>query len=244
MVIFMIHGMWATATFWDNYRDFFIDKGYSTKAMTLLHHGESPETLKGIRVMDYIEQAGAEIEKLDSKPIIVGHSMGGLIAQKLAETGLAEKLVLLAPSAPRGISVLTLSVAITFSANISNVFLKRPFLIPFRNASYGLMNTMSKSEQIKAYQDFVCESGLAAYEIARGEIDVDESKVTCPALVIVGKQDRATPPKAVKRVASKYNALYVEYPKYCHHSLTVGSGWQKVAQGILNWLEGEEARIK
>lgn len=233
----MVHGMWATASLWDDYCVFFNNQGYDVKAITLLHHGGILGELKDIGIMDYVEQAKTEIEKLNSRPIIIGHSMGGLIAQKLAEMGLARKLVLLAPAAPKGISVLTLSVAMTFSANISNVLLKKPFLIPFRNASYGLMNTMSRSEQIKAYQDFVCESGLAAYEIAQSKIDIDASNVTCPVLVIAAGQDKATPPKVVRKVANKYNALYVEYPEYCHHSLVAGSRWHKVAEDISRWIE-------
>lgn len=237
MRIFMIHGMWVTSSFWDNYSSFFKGKGYDTKAITLLYHGNSKGGLKDVGIMDYIEQAKREIEKSDGKPVIIGHSMGSLIAQKLAEMGLAQKLVLIAPSAPKGISVITLSVLMAFSANICDISFKKPFLIPFRNAAYGLMNTMSHQEQTEAYRDFVYESGLAAYEIARGQIDVCDTKIACPVLVIAGGQDRATPPKVVRKVASKYNALYMEYPEHCHVSLVKGLGWGKVVEDISDWME-------
>lgn len=233
----MIHGMWATASLWDNYAHFFESQGYNTKAITLLYHSNSKDRLKDIGVMDYVQQAKTEIEKLSDKPIIIGHSMGALIAQKLGEMGLAEKLALVAPSAPKGISVMTPSALITFSANICDVVLKKPFLIPFKNASYGQMNTMSHEKQIGVYRDFVYESGLAAYEIVSGKIDVDENKVTCPVLVIAGGQDRATPPKVVRKVADKYNALCVEYPGHCHVSLVKGLGWEKIAEDISRWIE-------
>lgn len=84
----------------------------------------------GQKGMDYVQQAKAEIEKLSDKPVIIGHSMGALIAQKLAELGLASKLVLIAPSAPKGISVMAPSVLITFSANICDVVLKNHFSYP------------------------------------------------------------------------------------------------------------------
>lgn len=237
MTIFMIHGMWATASLWDNYPHLFESQGYNTKAITLLYHGNSKDKLKDIGVMDYVQQAKTEIEKLSDKPIIIGHSMGALIAQKLAEMGFASKLVLMVPSAPRGISVVKPSVFMTFSANVCHILLKKAFLIPFRNAAYGLMNTMSHDEQSEAYRDFVHESGLAASEIARGKIHVDESKVTCPVLVIAGGQDRATPPKVVRKMADKYNALYVEYPGHCHVSLVKGLGWEKIAEDISRWIE-------
>jgi len=66
---------------------------------------------------------------------------------------------------------------------------------------------------------------------------VDESKVTCPVLLVVGGQDRATPPKVVRKVAAKYNALYVEYPGHCHGSLVKGLGWEKIAEDISRWIE-------
>jgi len=124
-VIFMIHGMGRTTSLWDNYVGFFESQGYDTKAITLLYHGNSKDKLKDIGVMDYVEQAKTEIEKLSDKPIIIGCSMGGLIAQQLAEMGLASKLVLIAPSVPKGISVMAPSVLITFSANICDVVLKK-----------------------------------------------------------------------------------------------------------------------
>ncbi len=237
MEILLIHGMWTTASFWNNYSNFFMSKGCNTKAVTLLYHGDSKDKLKDVEVMDYVKQVEEELSKVTDKPIIIGHSMRALIAQKLAEKGLAAKLVLIAPSAPKGISVIKPSVLRTFSANICNVLLKKPFIIPLSNAVYGLMNTMSQEEQTEVYQDLVYESGLAAYEIVRGRIAIDASKVTCSVLVIAGGQDRATPPEVVRKVAGKYGACYKEYAEHCHFSLVKGSGWEKVAKDIYDWVK-------
>jgi pimeloyl-ACP methyl ester carboxylesterase len=235
--LLFIHGMWTTALFWENYSNFFMSKGYDTKAVTLLYHGDSKSRLKDIGVMDYVKQVEADISKMTDKPIIIGHSMGALIAQKLAEKDLAAKLILIAPSAPEGISVMKLSVLRTFSANICTTLLKKPFIIPPGNAIYGLMNTMSQEEQTAIYRDFVYESGLAAYEIVRGRIAIDDSKVTCPVLVIAGGQDKVTPPKVAKKVANKYNALYREFPEHCHFSMVKGLQWEKVARDLYDWVK-------
>lgn len=102
------------------------------------------------------------------------------------------------------------------------------------------MNSMSHGEQFEAYQHFVYESGLAAYEIARGVIAVDEAMVTCPMLVISGSHDRCIPPQVVSKVAAKYGARYREYAEHCHHSLIFGQGCDEIAHDILNWIEGKD----
>ena len=56
MRVLLIHGMWTTSSFWANYSNFFMSKGYNTKAVTLLYHGDSTDRLKDIGVMDYVKQ--------------------------------------------------------------------------------------------------------------------------------------------------------------------------------------------
>jgi len=65
--------------------------------------------------------------------------MGTMIAQKLAELGHAAGLILLSPLAPTGLSITSYAMFRTFSANICDILLKRPFIIPLYNAAYGLM---------------------------------------------------------------------------------------------------------
>lgn len=81
MTIFMIHGMWATASLWDDYCMFLTNEGCDVKTITLLHHSGVSSELKDTGIMDYVEQAKVEIEKLSDAPIIIGHSMGGLITK-------------------------------------------------------------------------------------------------------------------------------------------------------------------
>jgi pimeloyl-ACP methyl ester carboxylesterase len=240
-MLFMIHGMWVTSDMWGNYRDFFELRGYPTKAPTLLHHRKFPypEELKDTHIMDYVQQCVKEIEDMEAKPIILGHSLGGLIGQKLAELGLAQTLVLIAPAPPRGISPLSRSVLWTYIRSIPKIILGEPFKLPLSKARYGVMNSLSVEEQDRLYSQFVYESAWAPREIVMGSISVDASKITCPVLVIAGVQDRAIPIKIAKKIAGKYHASYIEYPGYCHCGLIHGPGWQKVAQGITSWIENE-----
>lgn len=98
--IFMIHGMWCGAWYWDNYKGFFEDKGYRCVTTTLRFHdvdpGETPHPRLGATsLLDYAEDLEEEIRQLGDKPIIMGHSMGGLLTQILGGRGLAKVLVLL-----------------------------------------------------------------------------------------------------------------------------------------------------
>ena len=106
--IFMIHGMFGGSWCWDHYRAFFEARGDRCLAPDLRHHDAAPGAdphpeLGTLSLLDYAADLEAAIRSLDEKPVIMGHSMGGLIAQILGSRGLASALVLLAPAAPAGI---------------------------------------------------------------------------------------------------------------------------------------------
>ena len=231
--------MWTTSAFWDNYVRFFTKLGYDTTAINLLHHGDSKDKLRHTGVVDYVKQVEHELSRLGGIRVVIGHSMGALIAKKMAESGHASQLVLMA--APGSTSMMMKNPAIyrTFSANIIDILLKRPFIIPERKAIHGLMNTLPLEQQSSLYRGFVYESGSAMHDIVCGRISIDSDKVRCPVLVIAGGRDRIAPPSMGKKVAIRYKASYREYPKHCHVSLVNGPGWEKPAGDIARWLESQ-----
>jgi non-heme chloroperoxidase len=238
-VVFLIHGMFATAEFWQGYRDFFEQKGYVVRAPNLLGHskGQDAVELKDIRINDYVQQCVREIEDIAEKPVIMGHSMGALIAQKLAELGLAKKLVLVSAAPPKGISVLSRSALRTFMGSVPHIALGQPFKLPLSGVRYGIMNTLPAQEQERGYAALVYESANAAREFVRGTVAVNTDRISCPVLVVAGSEDRTIVPGISRRVAERYNASYIEYSGYCHWRLIQGTGWEKVAEGISSWIE-------
>jgi pimeloyl-ACP methyl ester carboxylesterase len=247
--IFMIHGMWGTSEDWDNYRPFFEARGYRCITPTLPYHDMDPRGVPDPRLgtaslLDYADALEREIRQLGEKPIIMGHSMGGLLAQMLGARGLAERLVLLTPASPAGILAITPSVIRSFwSAQFQWGFWKKPIRQTFAEAAYSTMHLVPESEQKKLYDKLVYESGRAASEIGfwlfdpHGAARVDESRVTCPVLVIAGTQDRITPASVVRRVAKKYRAVadYKEFPNHAHWVLGE-PGWEEVAEHVAKWL--------
>ena len=232
--VLLIHGMWADHAHWNRYRRCFERIGFETRAVTLLCHS-TPQDVAGLRhvgVMDFVAQVRAEMASLPSAPVVIGHSMGALVAQKVAELETVRALLLLAPVAPGGIFPVRPSVALCTGGNALDVVLSRPFMIPAWNARYGIVNTLPPRLQTVVYQSFLYESGKALSEMLRGAITVDERKVDCPVFVAVGAVDRATPPAIARRIARKYGADYHEYPGQCHF---LGAS-REVMEDVARWV--------
>ena len=248
--IVMIHGMWGGAWCWENYKRFFENRGYQCLTPTLRFHDANPAKpphpqLEATSLLDYLADLEKEIRQLDAPPIIMGHSMGGLLAQMLGSRGLARALVLLTPASPAGINALTLSVIRSFWSGLTKWgFWRKPMRQTFNEAVYSMLHMLPVEEQDKIYKRFVYESGRAACEIGfwfldrKGAARVDEARITCPVLVIAGSQDRITPASVVRRVSAKYIAVstYKEFKNHSHW-VTGEPRWEEVAEFVSDWLD-------
>ena len=247
--IVMIHGMWGGPWYWENYRKFFEGKGYRCIIPTLRFHDMDPKAIPNpglgtTSLLDYTKDLEEEIRRLDSQAILMGHSMGGLLAQILGSRGLAKALVLLTPASPSGINALTPSVVRSFWSVLTGYgFWESPKRQTFHEAVYSILQLLPPEEQRKVYERFVYESGRAASEIGFWFFDpkvaskVDEKKVSCPVLVIAGSRDKITPALVVRKVADKYGAVstYKEFPNHAHW--VVGEpDWQEIANYASEWL--------
>ena len=247
--IFMIHGMWGGGWYWANYQRVFEAQGYRCIATTLPHHdmnskGAPDPRLGTTSLLDYADVLQKEIEALGEKPIIMGHSMGGLLAQMLATRGLAAATVLLTPAAPAGILALKPSVIKSFWSVITSWgFWNRPIPTTFSEAVYSSLHLVPAAEQKEIFDKLVCESGRVIFEIGFWLMDlkraarVDARKVTCPMLVISGREDRIVPASVVRQVAKKYArvATYREFENHAHW--VVGEpGWEDVARYVSDWM--------
>ncbi len=167
----MIHGMCGSAWCWDNYRWVFESAGYRCITTTLPYHNIDPSDKPDSRLgttslLDYAGALQQEIIQLGDKPIIIGHSMGGLLAQLLAERGLAKTLVLLSPSAPAGLMGLSPSLLrSSWSIQSKWGFWKNPMRLSFAEAAYSVLHRLPQNEQRELYAKYVYESGRAGCEI-------------------------------------------------------------------------------
>jgi len=247
--IVMIHGMWGSGWYWENFKGFFESKGYQCVVPTLRYHDMDPNGVPDPRLgttslLDYAADLEKLIREFDVMPILMGHSMGGLLAQILGSRGLAKALVLLTPASPRGIIALKASVIKSFWSGLTTWgFWRKPFRQTFDEAVYSMLKQMPSESWKSIYDKFVYESGRAAFEIgfwlfdSKGAARVDELKVTCPVLVIAGEKDRIVPVSVTRKVAEKYKRVstYKEFSDHSHW--VIGEpGWQEITEYIKEWL--------
>ena len=252
--LFMIHGMWGTGDQWSNYRAFFEAKGFNVVTPTQRHHvrGQAPDPALGTTsLLDFAADLEQEIKALPENPIIIGHSMGALLAQILCARGLGKAGIFLTPGAPRGIIALTPSVIKSFRRIMMTWgFWRKPTFPTFDEAYYSVYNLLPEDEARTEYDRLTPESGRAAFEIGFALLDgkraseVDASKIKCPVLVTGSAKDRITPASVIRKIARKYQKTgdYKEFPNHAHWVLG-GEGWQDVAGYCLEWM-GDKAIIE
>jgi non-heme chloroperoxidase len=248
--IFMIHGMWGGSWYWQKYRNFFEARGYRCIATTLPYHdiaskGTPDPRLGTTSLIDYVDALSREIATLDEKPIVMGHSMGGLLAQMLAERGLASAAVLLTPAPPAGIFALKLSVIRSFLSLLGIwAFWRKPIPTTFQEAVYSALHLVPLQEQKIIFDQMAYESGRVIFEIGFWLMDsthaarVDETRVNCPMLVIGAKEDRIVPASVVRQVAKKYARVATHREFEGHAHWVVGEpGWEDIAGYAADWLQ-------
>jgi pimeloyl-ACP methyl ester carboxylesterase len=235
--ILFIHGMWGGAWVWDQYLKYFCRLGYHCYALNLRGRpGSRPVADIGkVSIHDYVEDARTVATALDN-PILVGHSMGGLLAQKLAEI-LDPPAVVAITSVPScGIfAINSWPLLLATIRHSLQLFLSLPIAHGREEAIRLMFNRLPPDEQERVLAQSVPESGRLAFDIGIRGLPVDASKVRCPFLVIGAGEDNITPSKTIRKIAYKYRADYREYPGFAH-MIVLEPEWERVAADLADWL--------
>ena len=255
--ILMLHGVGSSADAWVKLAPAFRDRGWKVVTPTLRDElrptANPPAELNEISLADYVADVSAlarEIAAADGRaPVVFGHSMGGILAQKLAEAGLARAAVLITPASPPDARAgRSLAQAVTF-ANI--LFSGRPENRPHRIWKFGfttgVLNCVPKARHEALFAQSRYDSGRVYADLAYPEDDpnrtifVDESRITVPMLVIGGARDRTTPIADVRLVAQKYKKAGADYREYADngHWIVDEPGTDKVIVDIAAFLEAK-----
>jgi pimeloyl-ACP methyl ester carboxylesterase len=251
--ILMIHGFGAAGESWASAAARFKAAGYAVEHPTihaaLRTVGPPPAGLAGKTLADYVAEMSdlaKSIAKRDGeKPVVFGHSMGGLIAQKLAEAGLASGIVLFAPASPADARGKTsLSSVFTF-LNIAATSKPETKAVKIWKTGFkwGVLNQTPAARHDAIFATTVHDSGRALSDLAYPDRDpnktvhVDAAKVTAPVLVLTGARDRTTPIADVRLVAGKYaGSTLKEYPNNAHW-LIDEPGSAEILAEVQTWLD-------
>jgi pimeloyl-ACP methyl ester carboxylesterase len=245
----LIHGMWATSDVWRKWRTVLDGRGWQTEAPTLRHHDAPPlappAALGATSLLDYVGDLETRIRALPEPPVIIGHSMGGLIALLLCARGLAAKGVLLAPAPPAGVIAIRPSNLLAFSRiQLNWGWWRKPHRPTLAETLSHTFNTTDAAEAKPLYDSFVHDSGRALFEIALPWLDrrkaasVDPADVTVPLVFVATDKDRLTPAGVVRRSALRFDRVstYRQYANQGHWVLGQ-PGWEEIARETVAWLE-------
>lgn len=248
--VLLIHGMWSTPATFDRLRPVLEAAGHETHAPALLFHdrpvGLPPAPgLRDLPIRAYVDQLEAEALKLGAPPVILGHSMGGLLAQLLGARIDHAGLVLLSPAAAANAQSFSLDPFKT----LKNVILKwgwwdEPTLCDEAGARWGIFNGVPEAVTRAEIAALVWDSGRVLAEMALPPAfgrttQVDYARLDRPALVVVGSDDRITPP-GIARATARNLAGTVDYHELpgAPHWIFWGELERQVAAMVVEWLAG------
>jgi pimeloyl-ACP methyl ester carboxylesterase len=233
--VLFVHGMWGGSWYLRNYLYAAAQSGWDAWAVNLRGHGESPAPggLGGVSVLDYVDDVRRCLERL-GEAVLIGHSMGGVIAQKAAEGGGIAAAVFLTSAPPRGIVSFDRALLAPALRYLPAALTGRAFSVHRADADALTMNRMTQEQRDWAFPRFGPESGRAARELGLG-VAVNAAAVRCPTLVIGAEHDRITPPALQRRIARRYGSEYQEAAGH-GHLLMLEDGWEGPFKEMMSWV--------
>jgi pimeloyl-ACP methyl ester carboxylesterase len=239
--LLFVHGAWHAAWCWDeHFLSFFADKGYRALALSFRGHGNSPtdKPLRVCSVADYVEDVSSVVDTLPTLPVIIGHSMGGLIVQKYLESHDAPAGVLMTSMPPQG----NLGSALRWIRDHPWHFTK--MAITGKALPYISTPELARERFFCAQTpDSYVLNYAARLQEESSRIGIDclvlslprPKRVTTPLLVLGADDDGAHTRKEVLATARAYRTEAEFFPTM-GHNMMLEPGWTAVAERIDTWL--------
>lgn len=250
-----VHGAFCGGWAFDAFRHSFEAAGFRTHAPDLPHHqrGADLEALAQTGLKEYAQAIAAFAQTLPAPPVLVGHSLGGLVVQLAAIQTEVAGLVLLAPSAPWGVPPTTLDEhSNQFGLSLLGDYWRRPVPPDYRVARATTLDRLAHDDARATFANFVPESGRAIREAVQWWLDASMAgqapvyAISAPVLGLAGGRDRVNPASTVRRVIARFpegQAHFHEFPEMSHW-LVGEPGSQDVAHLVLQWLEARDIAPK
>lgn len=253
--VVFVHGLFVNDRSWKPWVNYFQAKGYNVVTIPYPGRDKAVANLKKEHPNSKVGELGLDevlnhhiniIKGLDEKPIIIGHSFGGLLTQLLINRGYGAAGIAIGSVPPQGVlsfewSFLKSTFPLLNPFNSSS----KPYLMPFSHFQYTFVNGMPLAEQQKAYDEAVVpESIRLGRDGLSSKAKVDFSKPHAPLLLIGGESDHIMPASLNKTNAEKYKASpsiteYKWFPKRNHYGIAA-EGWQEMADYVYAWVQKQE----
>lgn len=255
--VVFIHGLWLHATSWQPWVDLFREAGYDPIApewpggpATVAEARANPQAVAGFGITEVADHFADIIAGLPEKPVVIGHSFGGLLAQNLLGRGVAAAGVAIDPAPIKGVLALPVS-----ALRVASIALRNPgnrsksVSLTAEQFRYGFGNALSIEESGELFEKWAIPSpGKPLFEAAFANFSPNSpAKIETandtrgPLLLTSGGHDHTVPPAIVNATLKQYakSPAVTELKEFSDrgHSLTVDHGWQEVAQTTLDWLK-------
>lgn len=196
--------------------------------------GLAPARAAGLTIDDYVEDTLRMIDALGEAPIVIGHSLGGLIAQKVAELQKARVIVLLSPAPAAMLTAQPVALS-TYLPMMPKILAGRPIKPSPGGCSTIALNRMTPEACPIIHAQLVHESGKVYRQMIFGTYKVDFSKITCPSLVIGGRDDRIVSPALVTWTAKRLGVTPHILDGHAHWLLEEPR-WENIARRVCDFL--------
>jgi pimeloyl-ACP methyl ester carboxylesterase len=241
--LLFVHWAWHGAWCWDeHFLDFFSDKGYRVLAVSLRGHSGSPSSkpLRACSIADYVDDVGTVSEKLPVSPVVIGHSMGGFVAQKYLESRHAPAGVLVASAPTRGVFGITLRSLRQHPWLATRALLTgRSLPLVNKNPAQtrgAFFSAQTPESQVVHYASRLQEESPRALFLDMMLLRLPRPKyVKTPLLVLGAECDGIFTPKEVRATARAYRTEAEFFPDI-GHDMMLEPGWAAVAERIHAWL--------
>jgi non-heme chloroperoxidase len=254
--VVFVHGLYLLSSSWDSWRQLFEEQGYTTLAPgwpddpeTVAQAHDSPEVFADKRIKQVTQHYAEAIGQLKRKPAIIGHSFGGLIAQQLADEGLAAVTVAIDPAGFRGVLPIPIPQLKSGAPVLSNpANYHRAVSLTYEQFRYGFTNVLEEEEAHQLYERYaVPGSGTPVFQAAAANLNPwTEDRVNTknpqrgPLLLIAGENDHTVPLTVVAAAykLQQHNSAVTEFHEMPGrgHSLTIDHGWREVAEVALEFV--------